>query len=201
MTILPFLMSLALLVLLGWQAVFGPEHLPLQDEGLAEHLGMVLLAGQVPLILWSLVRRRHWRLAALQTAGFGLVLYLVGLSDAAELDKVQARLQAAQPFPGGEKAARAVAADQDLGAVQSIEFTGIDNIGWDIYAVTFEKGVRHIHLYLSRESKLLGSTVADGVAGCQSSEIYDCRYLDRPYPPLAARRQALVDPARSTSLR
>jgi hypothetical protein len=196
MIFLPFLMSLGVLAL----AMLGPERLPLHDEGLVEHLGMLLLAGQVPLILWGLFRRR-WRAALLQTAGLGLAFYLVTLSETAELDKVQARIEAAKPFPGGEAAARSLAAEQGLGTVQSIAFAGIDTIGWDIYAVTFEKGERHIHLYLSEDGKLLGSTFADGPAGCRSTEIYDCRYLDQPYSPLAARRHALVDPARSTSLR
>jgi len=186
MIILPFLMSLGLLALLGWDVVFGPEHLPLHDEAFAQHLGILLLIGQVPLILWNFLRRRRFLLGVLQAACLALAVYLVGLSEAAERAKVQARIDAAQPFPGGETAVRALAEAPDpslagLGAVQSIEFDGIDSIGWDIYAVTFEKGVRHVHLFLSRDGRLLGSTVADTPSGCVSTEIYDCRYLDRPY--------------------
>jgi len=178
MVILPFLMSLGLLGVLGWETVFGPEHLPLHDEQLAEHLGIVLLIGQVPLILWILIRRRRLWLALSQAGCLALAVYLVSLSEGAERDRVQARIDAGQPFPGGD---RAIGEISGLGAVQSVEFAGIDNIGWDIYAVTFEKGVRHVHLYLAKDGKVLGRTVADGPLGCVSSEIYACRYLDRPF--------------------
>lgn len=174
LTVLPFLMSLGLLALLAGEAV-GPEHLPLHDEGFAEHIGLLLLVGQLPLIL---LNARRWRVAALQAGTLALAFFLVSRSEAAERDKVQARIDAHQPFPGGE---REIGEIPGLGAVQSVEFAGIDIIGWDVYAVTFEKGVRHIHLYLAADGKVLGRTVADDPSGCQSTEIYDCRYLDRPY--------------------
>jgi hypothetical protein len=181
LTILPFLMSLGLLALLAWGAV-GPEHLPLHDEGSAEHLGMLFLIGQTPFILWN-IRSRCW-VAALQAAALAIAVFLVSRSEAAGLGKVQARIDAAQPFPGGD---RFIGEISGLGRVQSVEFAGIDNIGWDIYEVTLEKGVRHVHLYLAKDGRLLGRAIADDAAGCVSTEIYDCRYLDRPYPGIRPR--------------
>ena len=175
LTILPFLMSLGLLALLAWEAV-GPEHLPLHDEGLAEHLGQLFLVGQVPFILWNI--RRGWRVAAPQAVALVIAIFLVSRTEAAERDKVQARIDAGQPFPGGD---RFIGEISGLGLVQSVEFAGIDTIGWDIYAVILEKGVRHVHLYLAKDGRLLGHTIADGAAGCVSTEIYDCRYLNRPF--------------------
>lgn len=177
MRFLPFFMSLGLLALLGWESLFGPERLPLHDEQMAEHIGFLLVGGQIPLLLWIFLRRR-FAPAIAQSVLLALAVYVVSLSEAAERDKVQARIDAARPFPGGERAIGEIAG---LGAVTSVEFAGIDTIGWDIYAVTFEKGVRHVHLYLAEDGKLLGRTIADDPSGCISTEIYDCRYLDRPY--------------------
>lgn len=180
---LPFAMTAALLAVLGWEAFFADPQVPLHDEAAAEHIGMVLIAGQILLIPLGLILRVGWKMAVLQAVSLGAVLGLVALGEAGMRDRVQARIDASRPFPGGEQAARTYAQEENdgLGAVQSVAFDGVDNIGWDIYAVTFEKGVRHVHLYLGTDSKVLGAAMADSSAGCRSSEIYDCRYLDRPF--------------------
>lgn len=202
---LPFAMSLALLGLLGWQTLLSPQDLPIHDEGWADHLGMLLVIGQMPLVLLGLARRARRRPAALQSAALAAIVSLVALANAEQHDRVRARIEAARPLPGGEQAVRAFLASapdqpvpairnflerdgadmsadvRTLGAVRSIRFTGIDSIGWDIYEAAFDRGVRHIHLFVADDSRLLGITLADAPNGCLSSEVYDCRYLDRPY--------------------
>jgi hypothetical protein len=180
---LSFAMSIALLAVLGWEAFFAAPQVPLHDEAAAEHIGMLLIAGQILLIPLGLILRGGWKMAVLQAVSFGFVLGLIALGEAGVRQRVQARIDAAQPFPGGEQAARTYSEQENegLGAVKSVAFVGVDNIGWDIYAVTFDKGVRHVHLYLGADSALLGVTMADSPTGCRSTEIYDCRYLDRPF--------------------
>jgi hypothetical protein len=215
---LPFFLSLALLGLLGWEALFAPPGLPLHDEGAADHVGMLLAVAQVPLIILGfLLRVRQPRaaflLAALQSLSLALVLGLVMLAEAHARDDVRVRIEAARPFPGGEQAVRSFVTapattdassavrgflqrDGDrlaheidgLGAVEAVEFAGIDNIGWDVYAVTFDKGVRHMHLFLAGDGRLLGVALADASSGCLSSEVYDCRYLGRPFRGVNAGR-------------
>ena len=218
LTALPFALLLGLLGLLGWEAVFAPPGLPLHDEGAIDHIGMLFAVGQVPLIiLCFLLRARQKRtaflLAVLQSVSLALVLGLIMLAEARARDHVRDRIEASRPFPGGVQAVRSflaspeardaspavrgfveragdvLASDIDgLGAVQSIQFAGVDNIGWDIYAVTFENGVRHVHLYLAGDARLLGIALVDSASGCLSSEVYDCRYLNRPFRGVDARR-------------
>ena len=203
MTALPFALSFCLLALLGWQSVLAPQDLPMHDEGVADHIGMLCAFGQIPLILLGIALRTRrlpaaLRIAGLQAACLVLVLGLNGVAEAKDRGRVEARIAAALPFPGGEAAARSFLAkmspatpavrrfiDRDgdllahdirgLGDVRSIQFDGVDRIGWDIYAVAFEKGTRHMHLYLADDSRLLGIALADAPGGCLSSEIYDCR--------------------------
>jgi hypothetical protein len=155
--------------------------------------------------------RKALLLAALQFASLALLIGLIVRSDTYARDQVRARIEAARPLPGSSRAAQAflaamaehhltdptysiavhnflvrygnVLADEisSLGAVQSIDFIGVDNIGWDIYAVAFDKGVRHLHLFLTADSRLLGIALVDASLGCLSSEVYDCRYLYRPF--------------------
>lgn len=203
MIALPFILSFCLLALLGWQSILAPQDLPMQDEGAVDHIGMLCAFGQIPLILLGIALRPRrlpaaLRIAGLQSACLALVLGLNGIAEAKQRDRVEARIAAGRPFPGGDSAARSFLAgissatptvrrflDRDgdvltydirgLGDVRSIQFDGVDRIGWDIYAVTFEKGTRHIHLYLADDAKLLGIALADAPGGCLSSEIYDCR--------------------------
>jgi hypothetical protein len=217
-TVLPFASSFALLVLLACEALLPPWDVPLHDEGAVEHVGMLLAAGQVPFILWGFIsrlrrQRAAFPLAALQSASLALGLGMVMALQMAERHEVRVRIEAADPFPGGAQAVRSflaapaahdassavrgfldrkgdeVARDIDgLGAIQSIRFDGVDTIGWDSYAVTFDKGVRHVHLYLADDARLLGIALVDAASGCLSSEIYDCRYLHRPFRGVNANR-------------
>jgi len=202
--ILPCIMSFLLLALMGWEAFLSSSQPPLHDEYLVDHLGMLLVAGQVPLILYA--ARRSLRRAASQAALLALVLGMIAAAEGHARHIVKARIEALQPLPGGERAIRAFLASAEpdgassairrflerdggmlrlemggLGALRSVEFTGVDHIGWDSYAVTFEKGARHIHLYLNGDTRLIGLAIVDFASGCRSSEVYDCRYLNRPY--------------------
>ena len=188
-----FALSFALLVLIGWHALLAPEGLPLHDEGAPEHLGMLLVAAQIPLILWEW---RQWRTTLMKGAALALVLGLNASLEAHERREIRAR---STPLPGSDQAVQAVLAasvqpgdsavraflEKDgpvltdemkkLGAVQSITFAGVDPIGWDIYEIAFDKGVRHIHLFLAKDSRLLGIALVDSASGCLSSEVYACR--------------------------
>ena len=203
----PFVMSCALFILSGWEILLSPPHLPIHDEGAIDHLGMILAFGQVPVILLGFVLRVRepgaaFRQAARQAAALAAALGLVTLDDVRNHQRVLARIHESRPFPQGEQAVLAFLAHGEaaphaddalrdfsnrigpeigrLGAVRSVGFDGVDGIGWDIYAVMFERGARHIHLYLDGDSHVLGIALVDGSSGCLASEAYECRDLHHP---------------------
>jgi hypothetical protein len=58
--IAPIAMSLlVLLMLIAGDALFGPNPLPIHDEDAADHIGMILMYGQVPIMLYFAFAGRH----------------------------------------------------------------------------------------------------------------------------------------------
>ncbi len=52
----PIMMSTAALTVLAWALLFGAAHPPGADEGTAAHLWQLLMAGQLPVILYFALR-------------------------------------------------------------------------------------------------------------------------------------------------
>ena len=58
--IAPIAMSLlVLLLLIAGDTLFGPNPLPIHDEDAADHIGMILMYGQVPIMLYFAFAGRH----------------------------------------------------------------------------------------------------------------------------------------------
>jgi hypothetical protein len=51
--------SLVLLMLIAGDALFGANPLPIHDEDAADHIGMILMYGQVPIMLYFAFAGRH----------------------------------------------------------------------------------------------------------------------------------------------
>jgi hypothetical protein len=92
-------MSLAVFALIAAQALFHLDPLPIHDEGAIDHIGMLLLFGQVPLIALGLtLQRRTLRKAfpaALLPIGLlGALILTVASFDHAARSLVAARINA-----------------------------------------------------------------------------------------------------------
>jgi hypothetical protein len=110
----PLVMSGALCLLLAIGAVvpLGPE-VPIHDEYARDHIGMLLLFGQVPIILCFVVLHRHqgWTsmsVLALQLSLLAGALLIVHHGEQARRDFVARRMKANRPIAGSEAALRRV---------------------------------------------------------------------------------------------
>lgn len=117
----PLVMSVVLCLLLAISAVvpLGPE-IPIHDEYTWDHIGMLLLFGQVPIILCFVVRHRHqgWTsmpVLALQLSLLAGVLLIVHHGEQARRDFVARRVRANGPLAGGEAALRRVIQEEQRG--------------------------------------------------------------------------------------
>lgn len=66
-----------------------------------------------------------------------------------------------------------------LGPVQSLNFRGVDGIGWDIYKVRFANGEGEFRIFVGPKGIIHGLTYTDAKLICRSSEVYECRSESR----------------------
>jgi hypothetical protein len=66
-----------------------------------------------------------------------------------------------------------------LGPLRSLDFRGIDGIGWDIYDVHFANGDGEFRIFMSSNGLTQGLTYVNAKHACFSSEIYECRNESR----------------------
>jgi hypothetical protein len=119
--IAPIAMSLlVLLMLIAGDALFGANPLPIHDEDAADHIGMILMYGQVPIMLYFAFAGRH-RIKTmvpvllvqclLWVSIFAAVAYL----DRASEELVARRIEKNIPLPGSEVILRRHIQDQQRG--------------------------------------------------------------------------------------
>ena len=119
--IAPIAMSLlVLLMLIAGDASFGANPLPIHDEDAADHIGMILMYGQVPIMLYFAFASRH-RIETmipvllvqclLWVSIFAAVVYL----DRASEELVARRIEKNIPLPGSEAILRRHIQDQQRG--------------------------------------------------------------------------------------
>jgi hypothetical protein len=114
--IAPIAMSLLVLLML----IFDANPLPIHDEGTADHIGMILMYGQVPIMLYFAFDGRHRITRMLPVL---LVQCLVWLSifaavtylDRASVQLVARRIEKNIPLPGSEAILRRHIQDQQRG--------------------------------------------------------------------------------------
>jgi hypothetical protein len=119
--IAPIAMSLlVLLMLIAGDALFGANPLPIHDEDAADHIGMILMYGQVPIMLYFAFAGRH-RIkrmlpvllvqCLLWVSIFAAVAYLGRASE----ERVARRIEKNIPLPGSEAILRRHIQDQQRG--------------------------------------------------------------------------------------
>jgi hypothetical protein len=119
--IAPIAMSLlVLLMLTAGDALFGPNPLPIHDEDAADHIGMILMYGQVPIMLYFAFAGRHRIKRMLPVllvqclawvSIFAAVTYLNRTSE----KLVVRRIEKNTPLPGSEAILRRHIQDQQRG--------------------------------------------------------------------------------------
>lgn len=57
--LLPTLMSIVVLVMIIAERLHQGMHAPHHDEGTADHVAIMLMYGQIPIMLWFVAARRH----------------------------------------------------------------------------------------------------------------------------------------------
>jgi hypothetical protein len=180
MALAPVFMSLACLALIAASLVFHLEPLPIHDEGAIDHVGMLLLWGQVPVIAGYvfLHRREIGRIAARLFVQVLLFLAVIVAAIRMEQDARQAvaqRIAANRPLAGSETALRRIIEAEHPGQLQSLSFRGVDRIGWDIYGARLDDGEREWRIFVTADGKVAGVTKFDANHVCSSTEPYECR--------------------------
>jgi hypothetical protein len=103
--------------------------------------------------------------------------------------RVAQRVAAHRPLPGSDAALRRLLTEGgsfgDITAdpatmVQTMNFLGVDGIGWDRYAVAD----REWRIFLSDDGVIHGLTRIDPGGFCHSSEPYECRDIATNGPNL-----------------
>jgi hypothetical protein len=112
--------SLVLLMLIAGDTLFGLNPLPVHDEDAADHIGMILMYGQVPIMLYFAFAGRH-RIkrmlpvllvqCLLWVSIFAAVAYLGRASE----ELVARRIENNIPLPGSEAILRRHIQDQQRG--------------------------------------------------------------------------------------
>jgi hypothetical protein len=189
--LLPPVMSSAVLALIAVDDLFALNPLPIHDEGAIDHLGMLLMAGQIPVILYfAFSGRKHLAriipALALQCVLWGGVLGLVYSQEQSAKDFVNRRRQENAPLPGSQAALRrylqqadateaSILPTRNMGALQSLTFRGVDRLGWDIYQAGYAAGDLEWRLFVTSNGRIRGLTLVEGGSGCRSTEPYECR--------------------------
>jgi hypothetical protein len=119
--IAPIAMSLLLLLMLmASDALFAANPLPMHDEDAADHIGMILMYGQVPIILYFAFAGRHRIKRMLPVLLVQCLLWVSIFAAVAYLDRaseelVARRIEKNAPLPGSETVLRRQIQDQQRG--------------------------------------------------------------------------------------
>ena len=82
---LPIIMSAIVLVMILVERLQHGPHAPHHDEGTADHIAIVLMYGQIPIMLWFVAMRRHPVPIILPTLAIQLGLWALTFAAAALL--------------------------------------------------------------------------------------------------------------------
>jgi hypothetical protein len=117
----PIAMSLALL-LLTWlgHGILGVNPLPMHDEDAMDHIGMLLVYGQVPVIAYFVFVNRRQTRRMLPSLGVQLALLAIILGAVYRVEhinkaQVALRIEKHTPLPGSEMALRRCVESQQRG--------------------------------------------------------------------------------------
>jgi hypothetical protein len=204
--IAPLAMScLVLLMLIAGDALFTRNPLPIHDEAAADHIAMILMYGQVPIILYfAFAGRQRIRrvlpvllLQCLLWAGiFAAVVYLDRLSEV----QVTRRIQNNIPLPGSEALLRRQIQDQQRGLPNyasmgpalarhvkrtlPLAHKELDSLGM-LRSLQFQRvdrigwdvdhGDEVWRIFVTPDGMTYGLTRISKGYGCQTSEPYECR--------------------------
>jgi hypothetical protein len=119
--IAPIAMSLlVVLMLIAGDALLGANPLPIHDEDAADHIGMILMYGQVPFILYFAFAGRHRIRRLLPVLLVQCLLWVSIFAAVCYLDRAGEELVARRigrniPLPGSEAILRRHIQDQQLG--------------------------------------------------------------------------------------
>jgi hypothetical protein len=119
--IAPIAMSLlVLLMLIAGDALFGANPLPIHDEDAADHIGMILMYGQAPIMLYFVFAGRHRIRRILPVLLVQCLAWVSTFAAVAHLDRASEKLVARRiekniPLPGSEAILRRHIQDQQHG--------------------------------------------------------------------------------------
>ena len=72
---MPILMSTIVLLMIAAELISHGLHAPHHDEGASDHLAIILMFGQVPIMFWFVAMRRHAVSRILPTLAIQLALW------------------------------------------------------------------------------------------------------------------------------
>jgi hypothetical protein len=109
--VVPIAMSLTLLLMWIGRGVIGVNPLPIHDEDAIDHVGMLLMYGQVPVIAYFVFNsrrqiKRTLPLLGVQLSLWALVLAAVYRVESVNKRQVALRIEKHSPFPGSEATLR-----------------------------------------------------------------------------------------------
>ena len=72
---MPILMSVIVLLMIAAELIGHGLHAPHHDEGTSDHIAIVLMFGQIPIMFWFVAMRRHAVSRILPTLAIQLALW------------------------------------------------------------------------------------------------------------------------------
>ncbi|RDS79721.1 hypothetical protein DWU98_16790 [Dyella monticola] len=82
---MPIIMSLVVLLMVAVELCKQGLHAPHHDEGTADHIAIMLMFGQVPIMFWFVLSRRHHVSRMLPTLAIQLMLWSITFALAVSL--------------------------------------------------------------------------------------------------------------------
>lgn len=82
---MPILMSVTVLLMIVVELFRNGLHAPRNDEGASDHIAIMLMFGQVPIMFWFVATRRHSVSAILPTLVIQLSLWAITFASAVAL--------------------------------------------------------------------------------------------------------------------
>ena len=82
---MPVLMSVTVLLMIIVELIRYGLHAPRHDEGTSDHIAIMLMFGQVPIMFWFVATRRHSVSVILPTLAIQLSLWAIAFASAVTL--------------------------------------------------------------------------------------------------------------------
>jgi len=82
---MPILMSVTVLLMIVIELFRHGLHAPRHDEGTSDHIAIMLMFGQIPIMFWFVATRRHSVSAIVPTVVIQLALWTVTFASAVTL--------------------------------------------------------------------------------------------------------------------